>query len=326
VNDDLTTRYDGVLERTAEGGAIRFERHLAYDVRDVWDAITNPARLAEWWLPFDAEITIDLREGGEMVFAGTPDGEPVTMTCTILRIEPPLLFEHTHPAPGSRMRWSWNRPIPAASSGSAISSPASRKRSTTATSLACRPPSLASRPAWPADPRRGTGPPSPPLALTTPASVSPLRRTHRDPPGRTASRVSVGVVMSNAKSAHVETFLTGLTHCRKSEIQSLRDAILASPTAMTERVKWNAPSFCHDGDDRVTFRLQPGDRVELVFHRGAKKRTDSASFEFVDPTGLMSWSAPDRGVIVLSDAAATEASSAAIVWLVAAWMAATSDR
>jgi uncharacterized protein YndB with AHSA1/START domain len=105
VTDDLTTRYDGVLERTADGGVIRFERHLAYDVGGVWDAITNPERLAEWWLPFDADITVDLREGGEMVFAGTPDGEPVTMTCTILRLEPPLLLEHTHPAPGSSMRW-----------------------------------------------------------------------------------------------------------------------------------------------------------------------------------------------------------------------------
>ena len=40
-----------------------------------------------------------------MVFAGTADDEPVTMTCTILRLEPPVLLEHTHPAPGSRMRW-----------------------------------------------------------------------------------------------------------------------------------------------------------------------------------------------------------------------------
>jgi uncharacterized protein YndB with AHSA1/START domain len=104
VTDDLTTRYDGVLERTADGGVIRFERHLAYDVHDVWDAITTPARLADWWLPFDADITVDLREGGEMVFAGKGDETP-TMTCTILRLEPPALFEHTHPAPGSTMRW-----------------------------------------------------------------------------------------------------------------------------------------------------------------------------------------------------------------------------
>jgi uncharacterized protein YndB with AHSA1/START domain len=105
VTDDLTTRYDGVLERTADGGVIRFERHLAYDVRDVWGAITSPERLADWWLPFDAEIAVDLREGGEMVFVGMPGGEPVTMTCTILRLEPPRLFEHTHPAPGSILRW-----------------------------------------------------------------------------------------------------------------------------------------------------------------------------------------------------------------------------
>jgi uncharacterized protein YndB with AHSA1/START domain len=104
VTDDLTTRYDGELERTASGGVIRFERHLAYDVRDVWDAITAPERLAEWWLPFDADITVDLRVGGEIVFTGRPDGEPV-MTCTILRLEPTTLLEHTHPAPGSIMRW-----------------------------------------------------------------------------------------------------------------------------------------------------------------------------------------------------------------------------
>lgn len=48
MTEDLTTRYDGVLERTADGGVIRFERHLAYDVRDVWDAITDPERLADW--------------------------------------------------------------------------------------------------------------------------------------------------------------------------------------------------------------------------------------------------------------------------------------
>ena len=53
----------------ADGGVIRFERHLDYPIRDVWDAITNPERLADWWLPFDADITVDLREGGEMVMS-----------------------------------------------------------------------------------------------------------------------------------------------------------------------------------------------------------------------------------------------------------------
>ena len=57
------------------------------------------------WLPFDADITVDLREDGEMVVAGTNDGAPVTMVCTIGRVEPPLPLEHTHAGPGSTMRW-----------------------------------------------------------------------------------------------------------------------------------------------------------------------------------------------------------------------------
>jgi uncharacterized protein YndB with AHSA1/START domain len=95
--------YDGVLERTPDGGVIRFERHLPYSIRDVWNAITDPDRLADWWLPFDADVSVDLREGGEMVFSSRD--EPMTMRFTIVRVESPMLLEHTHADPGSLMRW-----------------------------------------------------------------------------------------------------------------------------------------------------------------------------------------------------------------------------
>lgn len=101
---NLPAAYDGTFERTADGGVIRFERHLPFPVRDVWAAITDPERLADWWLPFDADITVDLREGGEIVFAGRGE-ESMTITCTILRVEPPMLLEHTHLDAASLMRW-----------------------------------------------------------------------------------------------------------------------------------------------------------------------------------------------------------------------------
>jgi len=104
TNPTSPTRYDGVIERTPDGGVIRFERHLAFPVRQVWDAITNPARLAEWWLPFDADITVDLREGGSMVMTAIGD-EATQITCTVVRVEPPVLLEHTHVDPGSLVRW-----------------------------------------------------------------------------------------------------------------------------------------------------------------------------------------------------------------------------
>lgn len=103
MSDLPDSPYDGVIERTPDGGLIRFERRLPYSIRDVWDAITDPDRLADWWLPFDADVAVDLREGGEMVF--TSRDEPMTMRFTIVRVESPMLLEHTHADPGSLMRW-----------------------------------------------------------------------------------------------------------------------------------------------------------------------------------------------------------------------------
>ncbi len=104
MNDPTDLAYDGIIERTPDGGVIRFERQLPYPIRDVWNAITDPDRLGDWWLPFDADIAVDVREGGEMHFAGRGDDAP-DMTFTILRVEAPMLLEHTHADPTSRMRW-----------------------------------------------------------------------------------------------------------------------------------------------------------------------------------------------------------------------------
>jgi hypothetical protein len=124
-------------------------------------------------------------------------------------------------------------------------------------------------------------------------------------------------------SGQVQTFMLGLTHARKTEVEQLLAAILALPLGLTVHIKWNAPSFCIDGEDRITFRLQPGDRVELIFHRGAKKRSDIATFTFVDPSGLLKLITPDRGVVVLADAAATAHQLPDILRLVEEWTTAT---
>jgi Domain of unknown function (DU1801) len=132
-----------------------------------------------------------------------------------------------------------------------------------------------------------------------------------------------GRPVSNAKSDRVTAFIDGLTHTRKAEIVLLRDAIMGCGVELTEQIKWNAPSFCSGDDDRVTFRLQPGDRIELIFHRGAKKRTDK--FEFTDPTSLIRWLTPDRGLVELEDATATKHHLASIITLIEAWIQATHD-
>ncbi len=128
--------------------------------------------------------------------------------------------------------------------------------------------------------------------------------------------------MQQSGSADVDRFMSALVHPLKEGVSSLRCAMLDGNPDVSEHVEWNAPSFCHAGVDRVTFRLRPDARVQLVFHRGAKVRTDSAQFAFDDPSGLLTWLAPDRAVVTLEDADAIRLHQAEIVSLVTRWIAA----
>ncbi|MGW9629165.1 SRPBCC family protein [Agromyces sp. NPDC055520] len=104
TTDPNPTRF-GTIERTADGGIIRYDRRLAFPVDEVWSAITEPERLAEWWPPFATDVTVDLRVGGSIAFPW-PDGDEMqTLEFTILRLEAPTLLEHSHTSPGSWMRY-----------------------------------------------------------------------------------------------------------------------------------------------------------------------------------------------------------------------------
>jgi hypothetical protein len=122
------------------------------------------------------------------------------------------------------------------------------------------------------------------------------------------------------RSQEVDRFMKRLNHPLKEGVEQLRAAILDSDDQITEHIKWNAPSFRYAGEDRVTFRLYPEDRVQLVFHRGAKVRGDAADFAFDDHTGLLRWVADDRAVVALQDVKDTEAKQRDLVDIVNRWV------
>ena len=124
------------------------------------------------------------------------------------------------------------------------------------------------------------------------------------------------------KKQTVAAFLAALRHGRAEEVERLRALILAAHPGLTEQIKWNAPSFAIDGDDRVTMRLAPGDVLQLILHRGAKVR-DTTGFAFTDESGLVRWLAADRGVVTLADADDLEAKAPVIQKLVKNWVEAT---
>jgi hypothetical protein len=124
------------------------------------------------------------------------------------------------------------------------------------------------------------------------------------------------------KLSAVDSYIDDLQHGRKGEVETLRRLILDAVPDLVERIKWNAPSYGLGEDDRITMRLHPGDRLQLILHRGAKAGADDF-FRFEDPDHLLAWAAPDRGVVTFKDREDLEAKSAALPEVLRRWVACT---
>lgn len=121
----------------------------------------------------------------------------------------------------------------------------------------------------------------------------------------------------------VNQFMTELAHPLKAEIEAVRAIILSADAAITEHIKWNAPSFCYAGEDCITFKLHPPKHIQLIFHRGAKVK-DSSDFTFEDASGLLQWVTKDRAMVTLQNQEQIDTNREVLQTLVKNWMKATS--
>lgn len=117
------------------------------------------------------------------------------------------------------------------------------------------------------------------------------------------------MVMARAK-VDVDDFMRDLDHPLKAEVQAVREIIQGVSPAITEEIKWNAPTFSYQGY-LVTFNLHATDRIHLVFHNGVI---------LPDPTGLLEGDYKDRRMAYLQDMDDVEAKKAALQDLVRSWI------
>ena len=125
-----------------------------------------------------------------------------------------------------------------------------------------------------------------------------------------------------AKGPTVGAWLAARTPDMRSAVERLRAIVLGAGDGVTEHIKWNGPSFCIDGDDRITIGLAPRGGVRAILHRGVKVK-DATGFDFPDESGLIQWAAPDRGVVTFADEAAIAARADAFADICRRWLEAT---
>lgn len=120
----------------------------------------------------------------------------------------------------------------------------------------------------------------------------------------------------------IDAYRANLDPELRATVDGLRALIAGSHDGLTESIKWNAPSFAHQGEHRITLGLDRKGGVRVVVHRDAKAK-DIAGFEFEDPDSLAAWPAPDRGVLVVRDAAEVDAKADALSRFFTRWIEAT---
>ncbi|MEO5499392.1 MAG: DUF1801 domain-containing protein [Candidatus Saccharimonadales bacterium] len=97
----------------------------------------------------------------------------------------------------------------------------------------------------------------------------------------------------------LEEFFSDLDDEKRLQVDALRDLILKTEPQLEEHIKWNAPSYVLDGDDRITFNLMNKQGVvKLILHMGATRKEDKKATPIMqDVTGLIEWSSDIRGMI-----------------------------
>lgn len=99
-----------------------------------------------------------------------------------------------------------------------------------------------------------------------------------------------------------QEFMAEFDDERKPLVEALLEAITEACPNLTENIKWNAPNFCYDGKDRLTFMFHKRDQVSLILHTGAKPKEDKkAPHLFADDTGLLEWNSNIRATITFFD-------------------------
>jgi hypothetical protein len=141
---------------------------------------------------------------------------------------------------------------------------------------------------------------------------------------QTAKKVSTKRSAKSNKLQDVEAFIQTSKHAMKSAMIALRVIILNTDKSLTEQIKWNAPSFCHQDDDRITFNLSKPDCLQVIWHCGAKSKDRKGKENlFEDDSGLLEWLSPDRAISRFYSEAEVAKSKATITKLVKRWIAAT---
>ena len=129
--------------------------------------------------------------------------------------------------------------------------------------------------------------------------------------------------MPAEKYTSVPDLLDDLDMDKREQVNLLRNIILNLEFDLTEHIKWNAPSFILNGEDRITFNLVNKENVvKLVIHMGAVRKEDKKAKPILsDDGGVVQWSSDIRGAITFNNLEDLQSKSSTLKKVLSDWLA-----
>jgi len=122
-------------------------------------------------------------------------------------------------------------------------------------------------------------------------------------------------------NSEVTDFLNELNHPFRNEIELLRNCILKANKGMEENIKWNGPNYCFDNEDRITMRVQPPNKqVQLIFHRGAKKKEQPKDKLIANKSKMLVWKENDRAIVTFKSLQDIENGKTELTTIINEWI------
>jgi hypothetical protein len=122
------------------------------------------------------------------------------------------------------------------------------------------------------------------------------------------------------QNPEVSKMLDALDHPLRTEIEFLRSILLETGEEIQENIKWNGPNYTFAGEDRITMKIHPPKQIQLIFHRGARKKEQPTGHLILDPFSLLDWRENDRAIISFRNAEEITLHQAKLKFLIDAWV------
>jgi hypothetical protein len=126
----------------------------------------------------------------------------------------------------------------------------------------------------------------------------------------------------NKLNQEVTRFLIELNHPFIEEINELRTIILNSEKELIENIKWNGPNYTFNNQDFLTIRINPPKKIQLIFHRGAKKLEQPENKLIQDTSNLLVWKENDRAILELNSLDQIRINKTNLIEIIKKWICA----